>query len=341
VNLPEFLKSRSFDSSLLFGFYGGGNYGDELLLETLANLLKQQGAKDVSIAFQYPENYGRFHHDFGYPRVNMHDRKAVLRAIFGKKNIMVGGGGLWGLDTNTNILLLSVLLFISRWFFGKNVYLLNVGFYNSATRLGRVSAWLAGKAAKQIIARDPETYANFKAINKHTVQDVDMAWYINSIDLTPYASEAEELEHQLSLPSPQGKTTFITVRRFRPDKPSQFNDAPVILALMEPRHIDPEGYKLLATLQQGRPNVHVIDFSYNPLALFALFAKHRDNLVYIGPQFHGIITAHLNHIPFLPVSYDNKVTQLLQKIGGEQQTIIPIADITPQHLQRLAGTAQG
>lgn len=342
MRLPEFIRSTNLSDSLLFGFYGGGNYGDELLLEVLSNALHAGGHRNISIAYQTPDTFATFHHDFDYPRIPMHDKMAIIRTIFKKKHIIIGGGGLWGMDTNANIFLLSLMLFISRIFLGKKVYLLNVGYYKSATWLGRMSAWLAGKAANLILARDAETYANFQRICRNTEQDTDMALYISNIDLAPYEEEAAKLRSRLPL---RGKTIFITLRRFRSSSRSRFTEAVsqfiadntdkhIILALMEPESVDPEGWTFLYDTQRQYPHVQITDFSCNPLALFLWFREHASQLLYIGPQFHGMITAYLNGVPLLPVSYDNKVTQLLE--GLDYKHIIPIREVNKEHLQTFA-----
>jgi polysaccharide pyruvyl transferase WcaK-like protein len=321
--LTDFLQTHSLHQSLLFGFYGGGNYGDELLMEVLAGLLKKQGTKHVSIAYQTPKLYDQFHHDFGYDRVPMHNKLALLKSILRKKTIIVGGGGLWGMDANSNIFLMSVMLFASRWLLGKKVYLLEVGFYNSAGRLGRISAWCAAKAANAILARDKETYENFVRLQPNTWLDADIAWHINKLDLASYKNDLTQLETQLQVTD---KTLFITLRRFRSEQQDALRsivedclatntDKPIIVALMEPRHVDPAGYRQLRSWQRQFPNLQIIDYGCNPLALFLFFRKHRKHLLFIGPQFHGILTAHLNGMPYLPLAYDNKVHNLLRTIA--------------------------
>ncbi|HUS26343.1 MAG TPA: polysaccharide pyruvyl transferase family protein [Nevskiaceae bacterium] len=346
MTLPAFLAQHQLDNSLLLGFYGGGNYGDELLMEVLAGLLQQQNTQNVSIAYQQPQNYTAYHHDFGYPLVDMHNKKAVATAVLHKKRIVVGGGGLWGMDVNPNVLLMSIMLFASRWLLHKKVYLLAVGRYNSTPRMGRISAWLAGKAANAIIARDDETYQNFKRIQKHTYQDNDIAWYIDQLNLEPYEADVTALEHRLHI---TGKTIFITLRRFRGNDQhhlaavvgqclEQNAGKHLIIALMEPRSIDPEGFNLLQSWRHTYPNLQVIDFAYNPLALFLFFRKHCDNLVFIGPQFHAILSAHLTGVPYLPLAYDNKVRNLLQHIAPQAQPIT-VQALQPQHIQEFIDRA--
>lgn len=325
MTLSDFLKRTDLTDTLLLGFYGGGNYGDELLMEVLAGLMKQHGVKRVSIAFQHPENYRTFHHEFDYPRVAMHDKKALLKAMLRKKHIIVGGGGLWGLDANLNILLMSILLFCGRWLLGKKVHLLAVGYYNSSPRIGRLGAWFAGKAANTIIARDEETYVNFRKYNKHTHQDTDIAWYIAQLDLSAYTHEVAVVEEMINLP-PNTRTPFITLRRFTDATKNrlvgivdqylrQNQGQPIIVGIMEPRWVDPEGYNQLVAWRRQYPHVQIIDFTFNPLALFLFFRAYHNQLVFVGPQFHAILSAHLTGVPYLPLAYDNKVHNLLRSIA--------------------------
>jgi polysaccharide pyruvyl transferase WcaK-like protein len=346
MTITEFLQRHKLNDSLLLGFYGGGNYGDELLMEVLAGLLRKQRTEHVSIAYQHPEKYAAVHHEFGYPRVNIHDKRALLQTIFRKKHIVVGGGGLWGMDANLNVLLMSIMLFGARWLLGKKVHLVAVGYYNSATPLGRLGAWLAAKAATTIIARDQETYDNFTRLSRRTTLDTDIAWYIHELDLDAYKPDAELLDERVAV---QGKTLFMTLRRFRGGDQDRLAhviedclesnaDKQIIMALMEPRSIDPEGYALLETWQQKYPHIQILDFDFNPLALFLFFRKHNDDLVFIGPQFHAILSAHLTGVPYLPLAYDNKVHNLLHTIAPAT-SIVTVNSLQSADVQRFIDTA--
>jgi polysaccharide pyruvyl transferase WcaK-like protein len=253
----------------------------------------------------------------------------MLKSITKSKAIIVGGGGLWGMDTNRNVVLMSIMLFIARWFLFKKVYLLGIGFYDSAPRMGRIAAWWAGKAANVIIARDIETYANFKSINKHTSRDRDIAWLASKINPADYSQDLIALDSRLHI---QGKTIFITLRRFRGSQGlalqsaveaclSNNKDKPVIVALMEPRANDPEGYAQLEAWQKQYANVQILDLDCNPMSLILLLNKHKDQLMFVGPQFHAILSAHLAGVPYMPIAYDNKVRNLLRQIAPTQKPI--------------------
>ncbi len=344
MNFNFIIQNYNLDDSFLLGYYGGGNYGDELLLEVVQNIFKYNNYSKISILYQKPKNYARHHHNFGYSLVDANKKRSILKALLLRQNIVVGGGGLWGLDMNLNTFLMSFLLFVARRLLGKKVFLVGVGYYNSTTRLGRTGAWLAGKSATIILARDQETFNNFKRINKNTYLDSDIAWQIKKLNLSNYKKEAIVFWENLKL---DDAITFITLRRFKPQKKNDYikhienyikkkQGKNIIVALMEPKSMDIVGYKLLENWKKQFPKLQIIDFYYNPLVLFLFFQKYQKKLSYIGPQFHVILTAHLNNIPFLPVVYDNKVSELFNQIGQKKR--INISSLDANDIEKFIST---
>jgi polysaccharide pyruvyl transferase WcaK-like protein len=343
--VADFFRTTDLERSLLIGFYGGGNFGDELLLEVLLNKFSAQGHKHVQIYYQDPERYATFHHDFGYDVLDARTKPRFLKQSLKSRNVIIGGGGLWGLDVNWNILLLSMLLVLYRFVFRKKVYLLGVGFYSSTGKLGRLSAWLAAKAAHRIIVRDEESFGNFTKLSGNVQLDQDLAWQLAELDLTAYQADLLALEQNLK--PPQSKTLFITLRRFQSHQKNPYTetveatlaqnpDKPIIVSLLEPRDVDPEGYERLQAWQRKHPHIHITDFAYNPLALYLYMKKYHDRLLLIAPQFHAIITAHLAGVPCMPMSYDNKVSQLLRQIAAKP---LPIASVNQTAMQRFIDLA--
>jgi polysaccharide pyruvyl transferase WcaK-like protein len=340
--IGDVFARENLEHSVLIGYYGGGNYGDELLLEVLMNLFAAKQVKELTITYQQPARYIKFHHDFGYERIDMGDKRAVLGAIARNKNIIIGGGGLWGLDMNPNIFLLSCLLLFSKLVLRKKVYLLGVGFYSSTNWLGRLSARLAAWSAFVIIARDEETLQNFSKYQFHTYFDKDIAWYSRRLPTLSKDYKADEalLDDKLSVTE---KTLFISLRRFRPGQQNNYDSfvgeiirtspaRPIIVAIMEPKDVDPEGYKQLLAWQKAHGNLQIVDFSYNPIGLIQFFKANHEHLALIAPQFHLIITAELAGVPFLPMAYDNKVEQLLKQLGYDS---IPIQQLQQSDLQQF------
>lgn len=217
--------------------------------------------------------------------------------------------------------------------------MLGVGYYNSSSFLGKISAFLTGKAAHKIIARDRETYDNFKKMSNATYLDRDICWYIHGLNLDQYAKDLNGLEEKIVV---HQRTILISIRRFQKKYKNDFSDLVLgiiatnqdkkfVVLQMEPREVDPEGYEFLLSLRKKFNNVQILDFSFNPIALFLFLKKYQHELVYIGPQYHGILSAFLNDIPTFPLVYDNKVENLFDQLG--QRTRFSIYDIKQKNLQ--------
>jgi polysaccharide pyruvyl transferase WcaK-like protein len=341
MTLSDLLKKYDLSDSFLLGFYGGGNYGDELLLEVLQNLLHQHGRTNISFLYQHPDELTTHHHKFNYQPVHSGSKLEVIKTLFMKRTIVVGGGGLWGMDINANVFLMSVMLFIGRFLLGKQVILIGVGYYNSTSRLGHLGAWCAAKAANLILARDQETFDNFDRLNDQTYLGQDIAWSLPDLDLSDYKQDLATLEKQLPI---KNKTVLITLRHFKSGFKQSFDqtiqtiiqDNPkrhIVVGILEPKSVDPIHWQKLQRWQRDFPNVRIIDFSFNPIALYLFFIRHHQQLIYIGPQFHAILTAHLSGVPYMPISYDNKVQSLLVSLGFHDS--LPIQDIRPHHVQQF------
>jgi polysaccharide pyruvyl transferase WcaK-like protein len=348
MNLTELLHQTNLENSLLIGYYGGGNYGDELLLEVLGNLLKRQGVQNVAITYQRPATYRTMHHDFGYRTIDIHSKPALIAASLRSRTILIGGGGLWGVDMNFNTFLLGVYLFFCRFVLMKKVYLLGIGFYNSTTRQGRIAAWFAGKAANAILARDRESADNFRKISKHVHQDTDIAWQAQNLDLSAYKVELAELTMRLPI---TGKTLLLALRRPQAKRQKEvfvrFNqhiaglisdnpNRPILLVMLESEGKDPELYAQARAWQKHHKHLRILEAPYNPLTLYLFVKEHHKRLCVIAPQLHLIMTAHLTGTLYMPMGYDNKVRMLLEQIGVPAAQQIAVSNITKPDLQTFA-----
>ena len=94
MTLDKFFKETNLEKTFLIGYYGGSNFGDELLLEVLQNVLSQKGVREASFDSANPKIYETYHHNFGYTMV-VPSPMNLLRAIFKNNSIAVGGG--WAL----------------------------------------------------------------------------------------------------------------------------------------------------------------------------------------------------------------------------------------------------
>lgn len=317
--LNEFFKDTDLEKAFVIGYYGGGNFGDELLLEVILNKLNERNIKHASFLYNNPKLYRTFHHEFQYKRVS--GWLDVLKQIFASNSIIIGGGGLWGMDVNFKILVMSLMLFLSRYILRKKIYLIGVGYYQSTNRLGHIAAWFAAKSAHRIIVRDKESYDSFRRINPEIYTDLDIGFLIKDMDLSPYATEANKLAKSLTI---HKNMVYITLRKFKDGRrdilynildeyirknPNQH----CIVSLLQPNEEFEKGLQIIKSWCAKYKNVQILDANCNPLALVGFFKQHSSRFRFITPQYHAILMGIICNIPVAPIAYDNKVEQLLHE----------------------------
>lgn len=332
MNLEEFFKETDLEQCFLVGYYGGSNFGDELLLEVLQNILKKIGVKHVSFYYSNPKIFPVYHHKYEY-RLIKSTPWNILKSVVKSKSILIGGGGLWGLDFNKNVALMSLLLFIAHYLLGKKVYLVGVGSYSSTSRLGRFFSKVAGVAANIILARDSETYGSFRRINKNTYQASDIAFLLPTLDLSIY--DAELNNYALTKLVDKYKTlTLVSTRnyndRFSASTNTQiYHEAlkgflshtkeHVVLLFLNASDFDPAISKYYFDLKtKYKSVVSIVEINTNPILMFQFLHTYHSKIRIIAPQYHMQLLAHITGTRFLPLRYDNKNEQLFKQLEIKQ-----------------------
>lgn len=341
--LQNFFNSVKLQRPFIIGYYGGENFGDELLLEIIQNILIDKvPTKDVSFYYSNPSVFNKYHKDMGFNMVNANKKIALLYQLLKSKEIILGGGGFWGVDFNKNVFLMSLIFFIARYLMFKKIYLIGVGYYSSTTWLGHVGAGLAGCAANSIIARDKETYKNFKnnilVLEKNKVmQDRDIAFYIDDfIHKDLYLNETKKL-YEIFNPT-LSNTVMIFVRDFK-HKIQQKKFMDLLGKWIQNKHnmhklVIEAGFLTDITTEDknrlinaicdivGVLSANYIALKVNPVSLYLFFKQNNAVLKIFASQFHIILIAYLSGVSFEPIAYDNKVTELLKQIGYKESQIV-------------------
>ena len=72
------------------GYFGWGNFGDELLLEIVLNELQKNNVSIASFRYSNPAIYYEFHKKFKYPFTR--SNWEFIKKIFQSKSVLIGGG---------------------------------------------------------------------------------------------------------------------------------------------------------------------------------------------------------------------------------------------------------
>lgn len=301
-------------STLLVGFYGGGNFGDELLYDVFADMFKSRN-KEYAFLFQAPDMLPVWHDKADGPHmVDARSKRSVIKSMYTQRNYVFGGGGFWGRDFNNNLFAFTVLLFLFSLLPGKRLYLFGVGFYNSGGMLARFSAWLMAKRASLIIARDQQTYDNFLKYTRRVQQSRDAAFYIESCtfakqdfrDVVGSSARKKLLVFLRGRYSAKNQQIIDDIMR-------RFSDAfEVVFYIYGPKDIRQE---MADRLHAAQATVKDFDYKTVDLYLSMKAARHKEALYVIAPQYHVQLIAHLAGVAFLPVSYDHKTDMLHRQLG--------------------------
>ena len=283
-----------------------------------------------------------FHKDCGYKPVSP-GLLDTLKAILKSKNIIIGGGGIWGLDFNLKVLVLSKILFVCRWILFKKVHLIGIGYYGSTGFLGKVSAFIAAKSSNTIITRDEEAFRNFRKFSKKTTQDYDLSFYLDELDLSPYSEESGRIEKQVFTDSTDRILLWFRLSTEEEAEKYQSEigrlleanpDKKFVLCLSRPSSVYKRWIGVIESLHKKYPNnTQVLDLDYNPVSLYVFMKNNPHRLKVIGPQFHIIAVVHLAKVKFFSMVYDNKVFQLLKIIGVDAEKAPAIGQVEYASLQ--------
>jgi len=344
--LIQFIKKTNLENSFLIGYYGGANFGDELLLEVFLNIFKNEKIKNIKVYYKHPLLYKKYHNNFDYDIIDAKSPIKLVQSFIFSKKIIVGGGGHWGLDFNTRIFILSLLLIFCRYILRKKIYLLGIGSYKSTSLAGRISSIFAAFAANTIFVRDKESYDNLHKWNSNIILDFDVAFLIPHIALNHYSLGINSLANRFPTKSP---FIFITLRRFRNKYKITFQNIikeivirnpkkSFIITTFESNTTEIEYYQEVYNSFKTISNAKVIDFNFNPIALFFYLQSNRERIISITPQFHGQIVNYLAGVTFFPLSYDNKNIELFKIMGIKKYT--SIGKVSVEDIQTFINVAK-
>ena len=288
---------------VISGYYGAGNFGDELILETLIQRLKKHDA-EITVLSLNPEETSKLHN---VSSVKSFDFSEVLKSIVNCDLLISGGGSLLQDVTSLKSLFYYLIVIFTAQFFGKNSIVFAQGIGPIKNKLGLILTKLALKNCSSITVRDEKSLFLLRS------------WGLNNAILV-----CDPLfELKLNSPNTQNKVG-VQLRSFKTMNETllitlanrialDFSDKEIeIYSFQDENDLEVcEHFKSLLSSINSDMKVTVIS-GKTPQELVNLMA----NLEYIiAMRFHAVLIAIRYGIKTLAINYDYKVENLANEVN--------------------------
>lgn len=302
---------------LLSGYYGFGNVGDEAILaSTVESLREKEPGIQISVLSANPAETSRTHGVEAYGRMSPRE---IVSGMLASDLVVFGGGSLLQDDTSFRSLLYYLAVIFAARTLGKPVVVYANGVGPIRSVAGRLLTRLALSLVKKITVRDPESEKLLKRIGvqKPVRVTADPAFLLSP-------SPAERCDQILRRAGIAGESPLVWLA-LRPGKaPERFYEsfAPAIALLRS------KGYEpcLLVMQEQDKDLVPALNRSLDKVGQKvvpvvagvspreALGVLQRGNLC-LGMRLHTLILSARAAVPFIGVEIDPKLGAFCRAAG--------------------------
>lgn len=300
--------------TLLCGYYGFGNMGDDILLRSaIERARREYPGKSVRALTRG----GRSDSDrFCIPCARRSSSIAVLRELFICQRLIFGGGTLLQCDTSLRSMIYYAALLIMAKMIGRECILWGNG-------LGRADGWLSQKILRSALAccnmievRDIRSYALAKrlACEERAALDRDLAerkaWVCSS---------TRRAEYLLRRALGEKRNKFIVVI---PRARHCYNDIAALSAELFRKRT--EGFSVLMIPMCERDDAALCNAMCAAVGAATVRGICFDDLVMIARRsacvysmrYHGLVAARLAGVPFIGIGEDDKIIGYCSENGG-------------------------
>lgn len=327
----RFRASRAADL-LLCGYYGYGNYGDELILRSIVAAQRERNAH-LRIGVMTADGNA----PTGTVGIRRYSLPATLAAIRKSGALILGGGSLLQDATSHRSLLYYITLIRLAHIFGVPVMLY-------ANGIGPLSSWgerICRRALPQvdlISVRDGDSYALLRQMGIPSSRLLLGADPVLGACISPPSRKDDGLPRlpRIALFPKGGHSPARRLALARAVAAlALFLELDVTVSAMNPREDGDAAQEIsnrLSLILRGTPRRAVLASSH-PHAVLRLI--ERSSLV-IGERLHALILAFGAEIPTVGIDGDPKIGSFLREIG---QPSCLCRDISPQELVSCAKNA--
>ena len=278
----------------IFGYFGFKNLGDELILLSLVQNLKNRA--DITVLSKRPRETAG---ELGVRAVNRWNPFSAARQILASKTVLGGGGGLFQNKTSTLSLFYYLSLIVLAKIFSKRVVLLSQGIGPIHGRTARAVSRRILELADVITVRDRGSYEALKALGvKKEARVTGDAVF--ALDFSPSGIKKS------GGPAAAG----IALRSFR-----------------EHRRFTGELREVLEQFRQGRK----LSYIFYPFQVPEDNISGEDNRIIsrpeelirefaaldlvVGARYHSLVLARALQKPFIGINVDTKIKYLCESSG--------------------------
>lgn len=313
--MEEIKKSQVTEKSgakkyLICGYYGYKNSGDEALLASVIEDIKEVNSENSIVILSKEDAV----YDFsGVRAIDRFDFRRVRRAIKSCDILVMGGGSLLQDKTSNKSLYYYLLVIFWGNYFGKQTYLYSNGLGPISSSFNR---WLSKKVlnrVSEICFRDEDSYALAREIG---VVNTNMRVGADSVFSLRYEVEDNYKEDRICF----------VIRKWEDSESFLENLAKYADYIQEAYGYDiifvplkiPDDKTLSERLQSKMEHESKIVILDDVASLVSFFAASK---LVVSMRFHGLVYSSIGGTPSIGLSYDEKVTSICEDLDIPYQSI--------------------
>lgn len=323
-----FPNIKSAKEIVIAGNYGGGNLGDEAMLDVLAELIVQKLAEvKIIVPSRRPDVLRRLH-----PQPVIHSLsiiKGSLRALLCDV-LILGGGTIFSRFSGPGIVLITLTAILRKLLLGKRTYFYAIGYSSSTPKYLSILARIAMKLADSVYVRDS---ISFSILEKFKIKSLslvpELALFLQPSDIPLQLSNIKNDKGKygigislMYISSADYDIIGNAIRGFIKYL-YEANKASFWFLTFQPRVINytPEwksddeiSQMIIDDLPSDiKSSCHVMPVYAAPATLSII--KQLDLIV--SMRYHCLIFAHLQQKPRIAISFEDKHKAFVNDYGGE------------------------
>lgn len=283
---------------VISGYYGFENYGDEISLQAIVNVLKEQGI-GISVFSSKPELTSSENGIICFYSFDIFD---IIKQIFVSDALISGGGSLLQDKTSIKSFLYYIFVILTAKILGKKVIIFSQGFAPLKHKPLEMLLKIALKNLSYISVRDYESQKYLEKLGINSKTFSDCVWAFNRTKALKKNKLVIQLRDRDTLTDEKiGIMAKIIAEKYQHTKIE-------ILPLHEEKDLE-VCEKIYEELREYKVEVELLKH-LNIKEATEVLASAR-NL--IAMRYHACLIGLKHNTNILALSYDEKVTNLAQK----------------------------